>query len=63
MNNFEVELPSPEQAKKLAEKFKRQAEKEPEKIEERKTWGDKIVNQVISGLNRFKKENNFPPTP
>jgi len=50
-------------AKKLAKQFKQQAEKEPEQVAERKQWGDKIVNQVISGVNRFQKDGNFPSTP
>lgn len=58
----ELKLPSIEEARKLAAKFKQRAVENPNEVARRKEWGDEIVRQVISGLDKFKKSGKFPET-
>jgi hypothetical protein len=40
--------------------FKERAHKDPAAVAARKVWGKRVVQQVVTGLNRFAHERKLP---
>lgn len=55
-----VELISVADAKHLAQAFKERAQNDPEAVAARKEWGNRVVEQIVTGLGRFQREKKFP---